>query len=171
MSLRLTLVGARPDGSDLNVSAERAVIPMSYTDTITSSDAVRVGTWQAIVTCYSGSERTGVIVGTGQAGVTIAADGSGIGDISITSIVSSVTITPGQSVPVGTLTELAITCRDSSGALVPVSPGTALLTVLDGIDNLWIVNGRANGRLPGVAVVRATVDGVMSVPTVVQITP
>jgi hypothetical protein len=142
LSLRMTLGGARPDGSDLNVSLNRSFVPISYTDTITSTDAVRVGTWQAVVTCYSDRERTGVVVGTGRATVTIAEDGTGIGDIAIPGIVSSVTIATGQSVRVGTLTELTITCRDSSGALVPVSPGTALIAVLEGSDNLWIVNGQ-----------------------------
>ncbi len=170
LSLRLTLRKARPDGSDLTVTVDRTTDLAAYPQDVTTSDLVNVGAWQAVVICYAQPGGTGSVVGTGQATVTIAADGTGIGDIAINGTIASVTLDSGQGVPVNTLADLAFTCRDSSGALVTVSPGSAFFLVTAGTNRLRITNGRAEGILPGTATVEATVDDIASAPAAVQVT-
>ena len=94
--------------------------------------------------------------------MTIASDGTGIGDIAIEGTIASVAITTGQIVTVGTPAKLAFTCRDASGALVTVTPDSAVFSVVDGFPHLEFANGMATGLVPGTATVKATVDSATS---------
>lgn len=170
LSVRVVLPGARANGSDASITVNRTDSPAEYVETVTLPEPVLVGARQVVVTCNALRDATGPVVAVGQADITIAADGSGIGDIALTNTIRSVTVAANQSVLVGTRADLDVACRDSLGALVPVTPGSIFLSVVEGGERLRIAGGQAEAMSPGTATVQATVDGITSSPATVQVT-
>lgn len=145
----------------------------AYTDIYTSPLPVRAGVPIAVsFTLYADPGGSGAVVGVGGATVTMASDGSGIGTLQVAGVVQTVTVVSGQSVGVGQTTDLIFSARDSGGALVAVTPGSALWQVVRGTDRLSLTGSTSTalGLLPGTAQVVATVDGIPSSATDVEVT-
>lgn len=170
LSVILTLRSARADGSDLSVTLNRAADPAAYTQSLTTSDPVVVGTWRFSARFHAGADGGGAVVGIAEAEVTIAGDGSGIGDIQTIGTIASVLVPPGQSLLAGETKDLAFTALDAANNIIAVSPGSAFFAVTTGADKLNIGSGQGVGVAPGTATVVATVDGKASPPQSVKVT-
>lgn len=163
LSVRLILEGASPGGGDFSTLQNRGAGLAAFTEDFTSPEVAQAGSWPLLVRFYAGTAGTGNVVAQGRATISLAANGTGIGTVTADRIIRSVTVTSGQSVTVGGTRDLTFTARDDSGALVAVSPGSARWTVLAGTAFLDLSSdGRAQGKAPGTASVRATVDGASS---------
>jgi hypothetical protein len=163
LSATLTVVGGAASGGNLTVTVNRNASPAAYTESYASAQPGRPGTFTASIRFYSQPAGAGSVVAEGQATVNIGSDGNGIGSIAVANKVETVTVAPGQSTTPGSSTQLTFTARDSNGAIVPVSAGSALWSQVDGAANMTLtVDGLATGLQPGTSNVRVTVDGVAS---------
>ncbi|MGV3618881.1 MAG: hypothetical protein ACO1SV_26445 [Fimbriimonas sp.] len=170
LSATVTLNGANPHGGDFTHSVNRTDAMDAYTQTYTSAAPAEVGTHTMTIRFYSGAGGTGDVVATGQATVTIAADGTGIGDVAVGNQVATVTVDAGQVVEFDQTRQLTFTARTAQNAVLAVSPGSATWTVVDGQGSLGLTpDGVATGTAPGPAHVRVTVDGVASESTLVTV--
>lgn len=169
LSAAVTLTNAAPKGGDFVFTVDRDATLPAHTTAYTSPTSAKVGTWQCTVRFYAQADGAGAQVAIAQAAVTLAPDGTGIGNISTTSTIASVQVPTGQSVNVGQAIDLAFTAKDGQGNLVAVTPGSAFITVLSGADKLQIVNGQVDGTAVGAATVTVSVDGVQSAPMTVQV--
>jgi len=164
LSAVVTLKNAKADGSDFTFPINRdATITTAYDRTYTSVDFAMPGTWELTVRFHAQANGQGDVVGIASANVTLAADGSGIGDIATTGTVASVEVAADQTVFVGARKDLAFTVRDANNTLLAVTPGSAFFKVVSGADKLKITEThQAEGLAAGTATVTATVDGKVS---------
>lgn len=168
LSVQMRLQGARSDGSDLVVSANRTGNLAAYTQTVTSPEVIRLGTRRLTVTFFSEINQEGAVVGTADSMVELPQNGQ-LPDVSVVATVQKVDIEPDQLVLVGQKTDLVFTARDVNNTLVPVSQGSVAFTKTNGADRLRFVNGQAEGMLPGTSTVVAQIDGISSTPTSVAV--
>lgn len=161
LSAVVTLKNARADGTDFVFTINRdASNTAAYTRTYTSVDFAMPGTWELGVRFFAQANGAGDVVGTAAANVTLAPDGTGIGDIATTGTVASVKVTENQTVFVGATKSLAYETRSADNALIAVTPGSVFFQVASGGDKLRITETQlAEGLAEGTATVRATVDG------------
>jgi len=170
LSAKLTITGAALDGRDLNFTINRNAAPAAYSSTYTTTDKAKPGSWQVAVRFYAQADAGGALVGTAQKTSVIAADGTGIGTISTTGTVASVTIPAGQSLLVGETKDLSFTALDANNNAIALTPGAAFFLVTTGATKADIVNGQVHGLLPGTPTVTASVDGHVSPAQTILIT-
>ena len=164
LSAVVVLKNAAPNGTDFVVgNINRDVTQLAaYTQPVTSTAAAKVGAALLHVTFYAQPNGLGDVVGTADAPVTIAADGSGIGSISAAGRVASVTVAATRF-SLDVTQDLPFTTKDAAGNLLAVTPGSAQFAVTSGGDKLQVTpGGTATGVGVGTATVTATVDGVVS---------
>ncbi|MGV3617268.1 MAG: hypothetical protein ACO1SV_18225 [Fimbriimonas sp.] len=170
LSATVRLAGAAPAPGDFVQTVNRRVAPDAYEETYTSTTEANVGVFPMTVQFWSGPNGTGQVVATAYSNVTVAADGSGIGDVTTTATIASVTVTPHQSVPVGQTRPLTYTAKDANGAVVAVSPGSELWTVTAAGGVTVTPDGMATGVEWGNSSVQVSVDGVSSADMLVTAT-
>jgi len=171
LSAVFTLPGGNPDGSDLKVVVDRHADPAAYTESYTSEELAKVGLYDLSVEFHSDTGGKGIVVAEATASVSLSEGGGDIGPVTVGSQkVISVSIPDGQIVPLGGSTRLRYTARDASGALVAVSPGSAVWMRL-GIDDFTQVepDGTAFGKAPGTSAVQVTLDFIASLPQAVTV--
>jgi hypothetical protein len=171
-SVVVVLKNAAQDGTDfvwnINRDANLAANQQDYL----SPNVAKVGTWDLQVRLYASPNGTGALVGTAGANVTLAADGTGIGDLAVSGTIQTVQVPDGQFVKLAEKKDLTFATRDASGALVAVTPGSAKWEVVSGTDRLRVVTGgQVEGLAIGLASVRATVDGKTSANADVNVLP
>lgn len=171
LSAVVTLANASATGSDFVYSINRDPAPQTYTGSYTSANSAKVGAAPLTIRFYAQADGAGAVVGIAQAKVTIKADGTGIGSITTTNTIASVSVPVGQTVRVGQTKDLAFTAQDAQGSMVAVTPGSATFTLAGGGDKLQIVGNQAKGVTVGTASVSVMVDGKSSVGTDVTVTP
>jgi hypothetical protein len=160
LSVALILDDASPDGTDFTWVIDRGNDITDHTSTYTSPNAAKIGTAGLSVRFYAQPGGNGSVVATGSATVTILGDGSGIGTVTINNVISTVSIPAAQTISLGEVKDLSFETRESGGAIIAVSPGSAQWAVTAGGDKLRInPNGQAEGLVPGTATVTVTVDG------------
>jgi hypothetical protein len=119
---------------------------------------------------HAGQNGTGAVVAEADARPTIAGDGSGIGDIAVTGVISTVEV-PQQGISYPGKKQLIFSARNSQGDIVAVSPGSAFFTVAGGGDFLRITDDQfAEGIRTGTASVTASVDNRSGAPGSIQVT-
>jgi hypothetical protein len=171
-SVVVTLKNAAQDGSDFVWNINRDANPAANQQNYTSPNVAKVGTWQLQVRLHADLNGTGALVGTAGANVTLAADGTGIGNLVVNGTIQTVEVPAGQFVKVGEKKDLTFATRDASGALVAVTPGSAKWEVVSGTDRLRVIaGGQVEGLAIGLASIRATVDGKTSANADVNVLP
>ncbi len=170
VSATVTLTGAGPNASNLVITVERRADPAAYTQTYASSSTVRPGSYPMIVRFHDRAEGLGHVVASGQATVTIAPDGSGIGSVAVEKKIAEVVVDPQQTLNIGETATLRYTARDYDGALVVAADGEVSWAQIDGSGVLRLEpNGLATGLENGTSSVTVTVKGVTSNPTQVVV--
>ncbi len=173
LSAVVVLKGAAADGTDLTISPainRDAANLAAYTQNITSANVAKVGTFPLHVEFHAQTNGAGDLVGVADASVTLASDGSGIGDIATVGRVASVAVNAGQSVSVGVTGALNFTAKDGGGNILALTPGSAQFGVTGGGDKLQVSpSGAVTGVVVGSAQVTATVDGKVSSPQTVTV--
>jgi hypothetical protein len=133
---------------------------------------VEPGPYRFDIRFYKEQNLAGRLVATASVNVVIAPDGSGIPNIVPTPIpappIASVTVLPGQTVPVGAQQPLQLQIVDSEGNLV-VPPLSSVQWNSDNTSVLSFSEGLAVGNSPGTALVTATFEGVSSAATPVSV--
>jgi hypothetical protein len=159
LSVVITIKGSKQDGTDLVWTINRPSSPSDTTVRHVSPTAeVKVGTWDVTIAFHAQADGAGAVVATGGARVAIAEDGTGLDAIALTGTIATVEVPAGQSVPTGVKKDLIFTAKDSGGAVIAVTPGSAVWKVVTGTDKLRFVNGQAEAIGDGTATVTATVD-------------
>lgn len=169
LSMVVTIKGAGEGGTDYSWTIDRDVATTATTKRYLSPGTIKPGAYDVTIKLYAQAGGTGAVVGTAGAHVTIAADGTGLDALAVTGVVNTVEVPAGQSVPTGVKTDLMFTAKDSTGAIVAVTPGSATWTITSGGDKLHFVNGQAEATGNGTATVTATVDGKTSAPATVTV--
>lgn len=171
LSAVFTLTGARSGGSDFVWVVNRGAQAAAYEQNVVTSDRARPGQWNFTARFFAERDGQGALVAQATMPVILAADGTGIPDLTPTGTVAQVEVTPDQSLAVGETRDLQFIARDSSGAVLALTPGAAFFTITNGAGLLQITpQGQGAGTLPGQAQVVATVDGVVSVPQNIRVT-
>lgn len=170
LSAVITVFGGIDASTDYKFTINRNTAPAAYTQSYTSPGSVRKGTLLVDIAFYGGADGTGSVVASGAADVDFSLNGGDIGNITIQSIIQSVTIPPNQSVAVGQTKDLLVECRDSDLNLVAVSPGAVSLNVTSGATFLGVNGPAVVGLAGGVGSIVAQVNGVSSPGTPVNIT-
>jgi|GEM_PF-5964096 len=171
LSAVVTLQGGSSAGGDFTTEVDRAAAPAAYSQTYTSAQTAKTGTYPLAITFYAQAGGTGAIVGTASASVTIAANGTGIGSVSVANKVATAVVTAGQTVSVPQLTFLTFTARDGQGNLIAVTPGSGIWSQADGADNLQLTtDGKATALKRGLSTISVSVDGIPSAPAAVEVT-
>jgi hypothetical protein len=170
LSVVIILDNASPDGSDFTWVIDRGNDITDHTSSYTSPNAAKIGPADLTVRFYAQSGGNGAVVATGGGTVTINADGSGIGTVTINNVISAVTVPAGQTISLGEVKDLNFSATESGGAIIAVTPGSVAWAVTGGADKLRInPNGMAEGLVPGTATVTATIDGKTSAPQTVTV--
>jgi hypothetical protein len=170
LSARLSITAAKGDGTDLTYVVNRESAPAAYSRTYTTTEKLKPGNWPVLVRFYAQANGAGPLVGVAQKTATIAADGTGIGNIATSGTVSRVVVPAGQTLAAGATEDLAFTALDVNNSVIAVTPGSAFFVVASGSDKMDIVGGQAHGLAPGPATVTATVDGHISQAQSVSVT-
>ncbi|MES1227723.1 MAG: hypothetical protein ABUL72_03575, partial [Armatimonadota bacterium] len=166
----MTLNGANPMGGNYVANIDRRVDLAAYNQNYNPGAEVKAGTYPLIVRFYSQSNGLGSLVATASATVTVAADGTGIGTVTVANTVQSVVVNPGQSLVAERTKQLAFTGRDAQSNLVAVSPGSATWSVVSGSNLLTLsADGMATGVSGGAASVSVSLDGKSSAATAVTV--
>jgi predicted Zn-dependent protease len=162
LSGQLTIQGGNPDGSNFTFKFNRDPNrPDSYSDVFTSPNEARTGSFAMTLKFFSETNQGGVLVGQANQNVQVNPGGD-LGNINLNNTVASVQVAPGQAVGIGEQVPLTVVTRDAQGNIVPVSPGSNLISVVNGQDKLIVVGEKVQGVQNGVAQVRVTVDGITS---------
>jgi hypothetical protein len=166
LSATLTLTGANPGGGDFVSAVNRREAPAAYTEEYVSTVPARVGTFPMTVAFHADANGSGRVVRLAKSTVTIAADGSGIGSLSVSNAVHAVTVAPGQILTIGQSLQLTYSATDAQGNAVAVTPGSETWSLVDGAAVISLSpDGIATALAPGRATVRVTLDGVVSANT------
>ena len=171
LSATLTLKSADVNSGDIVYTVNRDPAPQAYTKTYTLPTGAQVGVNLGLsVRFYAQQNGYGSIVGTADETVKINNDGTGIGDIAVSGTVTSVAITPGQTLRAGQQIDVLYTAKDVGGNAVSLSPGAVFLAITDGGDKAQIgSDGKLNGLAPGTVTLTATVDGKTSAPATITV--
>ncbi|WP_395142435.1 hypothetical protein [Armatimonas sp.] len=118
---------------------------------------------------WSDSSKILVAVALGQ--VELKAPGGTLPDVAVEGFLASVAVTPGQGIPLEGTRELAYTARDRDGNLLAMPSALGVFEVVEGQDVLQreAAPGIFRGLRVGTAKVRVRVDGIVSVPTSVDV--
>ena len=163
LSATVTVSNGAAMGGDLVASVDRNAGTAGYTQEYASASPGRTGTFPMTIRFYDQAAGSGSVVGVGQATVTIAANGSGIGNIAIANTITSVTVPAGQTVPFGGEAQLLFTARDANNAIVAVTPGSGHWELVGTTQAFSLTaDGAATALLSGTGEVRVTVDGITS---------
>jgi hypothetical protein len=171
-------------GTPIEFKRNRVSSPNAYTERIelgTTTDTTQV--YFVEVLLYSGSNQSGVVVGTANFVSSIDNDSGELNNsLSATGVVRTVTFAAPATLAVGGTADVTITARNAAGDVVPVSPGSATFAITDtdgyaAQDKVAPVLGgaasdpyRLRGVAEGKAVVRAVVDDTASSPVTVSVT-
>jgi hypothetical protein len=170
LSATIILKNANPAGGDFTYTINRDPNPAAYTRSYTSPRQALTGTRELQVRFYSQPDGSGSVVGSIDATITLGADGNGIGSFTTSNTIASVVVDPNQVVGLGQTKDLTFSARDSSNALVAVTPGSATFTVTSGGGFLNINSTQqAVGVAIGTAMVKVKVDGKTSDPQSVAV--
>lgn len=162
LSGELTIQGGNPDGSNFTFKFNRDPNRTdSYSDAFTSPNEARTGSFAMTLKFFSETNQGGVLVGQANKNVQVNPGGD-LGNINLNNTVASVQVAPGQSVGIGEQAPLTVVTRDAQGNIVPVTPGSNIISVINGQDKLIVVGEKVQGVQNGVAQVQVTVDGVTS---------
>lgn len=166
LSVVLTVPKALANGDDLLVTRNRHADPAAYTETYSSTPLLALpGSYAVTLRFYAQLDGAGALVGEAHAaGVTFAADGSGIGTVATAGTVATVTVDGGQTLAVSEHKQLQFSARDQTSALLALSPGSAQWTLITGSAVQLTADGIATGLTSGSAQVAATVDGIAATP-------
>jgi hypothetical protein len=174
-SATVTLEGAGKNGNDVAAFAERGDGASARTTNAVSTSGVRPGTYPMTVEFTTGSGGSGDVVATASAivrvgnnGVLQNADGTPLSGVTNVSTVATVEIAPGQVIPLTETRPLTVSVRDAQGGLIAVPAGAVHLAITTGTA-AEVVNGQLRGVSTGMVSVTATVDGVASPSTLVQV--
>lgn len=178
-ALSVSFVLHDPTGKQTDVSffENRATNLAAHTETYTFPTAVLPGNFQLSGTFYSAASGGGITVGTFGAAVTVQSNGgladqsgSPLGTIQTTGVVKSVTVEPGQTVVVGSSSQLLAYASDANGSILALSAGSFTFAVASGGSLMSLTtDGIATGFANGFPMVTATVDGVTSPPVAVAV--
>jgi hypothetical protein len=170
LSATLIVNEASSTGQDVVQTVNRNASPTAYTQVYTTTTPGRTGTFSMTLRFFDQPGGAGNVVAVAASTVTIAADGSGIPDLSVVNRITTVTIPQDQMVLVGEETQLTFTARDSQSGIVAVTPGSAHWEIVGTTEALTLTDdGRATGQAAGTAQVRVRVDGVTSDPVAVTV--
>ncbi|RYG30382.1 hypothetical protein EON81_25025, partial [bacterium] len=90
LSARVVLTGALANGGDLVIAVNRRADPAAFTQQVTATQTSKVGTFPMAINFYAETDGGGQIVASAQTTVTIANDGTGIGNVTTENRVASV---------------------------------------------------------------------------------
>lgn len=170
LSATVTLFHASSAGTDVVFTVDRNTDPASYTQTYTSATAARTGTVPFTIRFYDQAGGAGHVVAEGQENVTITADGGGIGNVTTVNTITQVSVTAGQTIPFGWTQQLSFTARDSSNAIVAVSPGSGMWAKADDTVAVTVTpDGMGTGAGVGASNLKVTVDGITSAAAAVTV--
>jgi hypothetical protein len=169
-SVVVTVFAGIDASTDYTFTLNRDTDPAAYSRSYTSPGTVRKGTLLVDLAFYSEPAGAGSIVASGAADVNFSLNGGDIGNITVQSVITSVTIPPNQSVAIGQTKDLLVECRDTDLNLVAVSPGSASLTVSSGSTFLGVNGPAIVGLAGGVGSLVAQINGVSSPATPVNVT-
>jgi len=161
-------------GTDVSLTVNRDTTNVSaHSDTYTIPQKVVTSAVRSLTaTFYSDYSAQGSVVGTATAVASI--NGS---TVQFSHIVFSGTIKHVSAIPTtlqtgGSATQLAFSATDVSGNVVAVTPGSAIWTVVSGKSALTLTpDGIATPLQMGQAQVAATIDGIVSAPATITISP
>lgn len=173
-------------GTPKEFKLNRVSSPNAYADKIelgTTTETTQAYFVEASL--YSGSNQSGVLVGTANFVSTIDNDSGELNNsLAVNGVVRSVAFDiPNTTLAVGGTVDVTVTAKDAAGSVVPVSPGSATFAVTDtdgyaSQDKVAPVLGgavtvpyRLRGVAKGTALVRAVVDDIASPPVTVVVTP
>jgi hypothetical protein len=164
-SIKVVLTGSNEDSTDFQWIANRDADLTAHTTRLVSPNLTRTGHWTADLTLYSLPDGGGTVVGTAGAAVDLKSDGTGLDTLAINGVVKTVAVAPGQAVALNKSIDLAFEARDASNKLVPVTPGSAIWTQVNGQNILTLTpDGKATSVAVGTSAVKVTIDGKSSVP-------
>lgn len=174
-SATVILLGAGKNGNDVAAFAERGDGAAARTTNAVSTSGVRPGTYPMTVQFTTGTGGGGDVVATAAASVRVGddgtlrnADGTPLSGVTNVSTIATVEIAPGQTIPLMETQPLTVSVRDAQGGLIAVPEGAVRLAVTMGTA-AEVVNGQLKGVSQGMVSVTATVDGVASESTLVQV--
>lgn len=175
LSVKITMQGANPDGSDVTVVANRDLdTPYSKTYAMPIiQSGPRNLTVRFFADTFASAEIANVtlsVVVTPE-GVIKRSDGRDLGNVTTATRISRVVVDTNQLIPVGVDSSLSAYAETVDGR-VSVSPGGIFWELVDapGPDKLSVTSGGvARGARIGWQDVRATIDGVKSDPGLVKI--
>ncbi len=131
----------------------------AHIQTFKSTMVVPPGQYIANFTFYANEDYTGAAVGYAGAMVDIKSDGTGIGTIATNGMITQIVVAPEQSLGVDERKYLVYEARDSTGALVAISPGSCFFTSSNtGV--LRLEGYEMIGVAPGLSLVKVTTDNV-----------
>lgn len=122
----------------------------AHIQTFKSTMVVPPGQYIANFTFYANEDYTGAAVGYAGAMVDIKSDGTGIGTIATNGMITQMVVPPGQNLGVAERKNLVYEARDSTGAMVAISPGSCFFTSsnagvlrLEGYEMIGVAAGTA----------------------------
>ena len=161
LSATITLTGAALSGGDVQFVVDRDAGPDSYERSYAAPVDTGAGPFPVRVEFHADAKGAGAVVAMAMATVAPGADGQ-IPTIATQGRIGSVTITPGQSVTIGTPKMPAISILSTTGEALAVSPGSVFLDLSAGGSVVQIIDGQLQGIRPGAVRVSVSVDGVSS---------
>ncbi len=177
-ALSVTLTLHKPGGTeaDISFSGDRSTDTTGHSESYTTTATGSIGEWILTAKFYSGHSETSAVVGTATADVDITANGvvakldGSLLSVSFTGPIAQAVVNPGQTIAVGGSGALSATAETAAGDPVIVSPGSFSFSLISGSSSLSVTpDGTATGISPGTAYVTASVDGVTSPVTAVNV--
>jgi len=170
LSAILTFPSGTADGGIDNYYVTRDSNIAAHTETYTVSYTFDLGTYPMTADFYSTTDASGPVVATAGANVTFTASALSVANIVFTENVAKVAVTS-TSVPVGAAPALLqFAASDASGNAIALTPGSAFWALKSGGTYLSLAaDGTASGIAAGNATVVATVDGVPSPVSTIQV--
>ena len=142
--------------------------PVQYTGTYNIPGTISTSVNTLTATFYSAAGEQGIVVGTATGGALVRGSDVWFGSIDVVGKIQLVTAEPATLSIGSAATQLTYIAQDSSGDLVPVSPGSETWTVNSGNSYLQLTgDGLATPQSPGTAEVTVTIDGITSQPTAI----
>ena len=162
--------GASTAGGDAVLTFDRDPAQLgAHSETYAIPD-VKTGTYTVSVFLYAGTKQTGALVGTAAVSEDVTCTSLGTNVLNTTAAVASVAVTP-ATVTALVPTQLVFSAKDATGAMVPVSPGSAIFSIVAipllsrSVQHTTLTpDGIINPGAPGTITVAAKVDGVTSPP-------
>jgi hypothetical protein len=177
LSARILVEDSRPFGT-LSFVANRDSRLAAYSQSYTATDSVRTGAKTITVTFYTNPDAQGAIVGVARGSATLLNGTTNIGNFTTEGTIKSLSLTLGSSnIFVNRSAAIVATARDSNNAILALSPGSFTYSVTTGSSNTVLFGQDINkndiltGAIPGTIQLTASVDGLVSAPATLTITP